>query len=265
MKALLTAISSPTIAVQAQSLELTVRTVFHIYRVARNAVNKNTAKATLRQILNIVFQRMEIWTQRRAAASTATPAANVAALNDVELQRLVASPAVEGVVSAAIAAAGPVPVPDVAPSIADVAPSVDVAAVEESPAGVEEPGVVVEPVAVEDPAPPPPPSETIVRHPFGDLMYDTVALALGFGVEVEIGAPPPATPAKQAAPVRTPATAPAAPAAAAAAVKAVVPSPGAFPSSSLDAVDLGGFPSHFHRDAFVIFRALCRRSMKVID
>ena len=59
IKALLTAITCPTCVVREQSLLLAVRAVYHIFLVSRNAVNKNTAKATLRQMLTYVFQRME--------------------------------------------------------------------------------------------------------------------------------------------------------------------------------------------------------------
>jgi hypothetical protein len=70
IKALLTAITCPTCVVREQSLLLAVRTVYHIFLVSRNAINKNTAKATLRQMLTYVFQRMEA---ASAAATAARP------------------------------------------------------------------------------------------------------------------------------------------------------------------------------------------------
>lgn len=36
-----------------------MRTAYNIYLVSRSEVNQTTAKATLTQMLNVVFQRME--------------------------------------------------------------------------------------------------------------------------------------------------------------------------------------------------------------
>jgi hypothetical protein len=36
-----------------------IRTIYNIYLVSRNQVNQSTAKATLTQMLNTIFQRME--------------------------------------------------------------------------------------------------------------------------------------------------------------------------------------------------------------
>jgi len=57
IKALLTAVTSATCKVHAQSLLLAVRACYHIFLTSRNMVNQTTAKATLTQMLNIVFQR----------------------------------------------------------------------------------------------------------------------------------------------------------------------------------------------------------------
>ena len=59
IKALLTAVTCTTCDVHGTSLLLAVRACYHIHLVSKNAVNKATAKATLTQMLNIVFQRME--------------------------------------------------------------------------------------------------------------------------------------------------------------------------------------------------------------
>ena len=59
LKALLTAVTSPTLAVHGQALLLVVRACYNIYLTSRSDVNQTTAKATLTQMLNVVFQRME--------------------------------------------------------------------------------------------------------------------------------------------------------------------------------------------------------------
>jgi len=59
IKALLTAVTSQTCEVHEGGLLVAVRSCYNIHLVTRNAVNKTTAKATLTQMLSIVFQRME--------------------------------------------------------------------------------------------------------------------------------------------------------------------------------------------------------------
>ncbi len=44
----------------AQALLLSVRTCYNIFLMSRSEVNQTTAKASLTQMLNIVFQRMEL-------------------------------------------------------------------------------------------------------------------------------------------------------------------------------------------------------------
>ncbi len=46
--------------VSVQALLLTVRTCYNIFLMSRSAVNQTTAKASLTQMLNCVFQRMEL-------------------------------------------------------------------------------------------------------------------------------------------------------------------------------------------------------------
>ncbi len=43
-----------------QALLLTVRTCYNIFLMSRSTVNQTTAKASLTQMLNCVFQRMEL-------------------------------------------------------------------------------------------------------------------------------------------------------------------------------------------------------------
>lgn len=44
---------------RAQALLLAVRTCYNIYLMSRSETNQTTAKASLTQMLNVVFQRME--------------------------------------------------------------------------------------------------------------------------------------------------------------------------------------------------------------
>ncbi|XP_031422600.1 brefeldin A-inhibited guanine nucleotide-exchange protein 2 isoform X2 [Clupea harengus] len=59
IKALLTAVTSPHIEIHEGSILLTVRTCYNIYLASRNLINQTTAKATLTQMLNVIFTRME--------------------------------------------------------------------------------------------------------------------------------------------------------------------------------------------------------------
>jgi brefeldin A-inhibited guanine nucleotide-exchange protein len=45
--------------VHGKSLRLTVKTCFNIHLVSKNVINQKTAKATLTQMLNTIFQKME--------------------------------------------------------------------------------------------------------------------------------------------------------------------------------------------------------------
>jgi brefeldin A-inhibited guanine nucleotide-exchange protein len=79
IKALLTAVTSPTFAVHETSLLTAMRTCYQIHLVSKSPINKMTAKATLTQMLNSVFQRMETYDEEKAAADAAKPAEAVAA------------------------------------------------------------------------------------------------------------------------------------------------------------------------------------------
>ncbi|MEQ2162160.1 Brefeldin A-inhibited guanine nucleotide-exchange protein 2, partial [Xenoophorus captivus] len=57
--ALLTAVTSPHIEIHEGTVLLTVRTCYNIYLASRNLINQTTAKATLTQMLNVIFTRME--------------------------------------------------------------------------------------------------------------------------------------------------------------------------------------------------------------
>jgi len=59
IKVLLTLIQSPNCAVHENSLMLVMRTIYHMYLTCNTADIKTSAKATLIQITNMTFQRME--------------------------------------------------------------------------------------------------------------------------------------------------------------------------------------------------------------
>ncbi|KAL0026445.1 hypothetical protein WJX79_010345 [Trebouxia sp. C0005] len=59
LKGLLTAVTSNAVHVHGQALLLAVRTCYNIFLLSRSEVNQTTAKASLTQMLNVVFQRME--------------------------------------------------------------------------------------------------------------------------------------------------------------------------------------------------------------
>ena len=59
IKALLTAVTSNKCEVHEGHLLKAVRIVYNIYLVSKTIVNQTTAKATLTQMLSLVFQRME--------------------------------------------------------------------------------------------------------------------------------------------------------------------------------------------------------------
>uniref|UniRef100_A0A8C5CIT8 SEC7 domain-containing protein n=1 Tax=Gadus morhua TaxID=8049 RepID=A0A8C5CIT8_GADMO len=59
IKALLTTVTSPHIEIHEGTVLLTVRTCYNIYLASRNLINQTTAKATLTQMLNVIFTRME--------------------------------------------------------------------------------------------------------------------------------------------------------------------------------------------------------------
>uniref|UniRef100_A0A8C4W561 SEC7 domain-containing protein n=1 Tax=Gopherus evgoodei TaxID=1825980 RepID=A0A8C4W561_9SAUR len=59
IKALLTAVTSPYIEIHEGTVLQTVRTCYNIYLASKNLINQTTAKATLTQMLNVIFTQME--------------------------------------------------------------------------------------------------------------------------------------------------------------------------------------------------------------
>eukprot|EP00798_Chlamydomonas_sp_ICE-L_P027640 gene27640-7278_t len=59
LKGLLTATTSSSFTIHGQALLLAVRTCYNIYLMSRSEVNQSIAKASLTQMLHVVFQRME--------------------------------------------------------------------------------------------------------------------------------------------------------------------------------------------------------------
>uniref|UniRef100_A0A1A7YY29 ADP-ribosylation factor guanine nucleotide-exchange factor 1(Brefeldin A-inhibited) n=1 Tax=Iconisemion striatum TaxID=60296 RepID=A0A1A7YY29_9TELE len=59
IKALLTAVTSQHIEIHEGTVLQAVRTCYNIYLASRNLINQTTAKATLTQMLNVIFTRME--------------------------------------------------------------------------------------------------------------------------------------------------------------------------------------------------------------
>ncbi|CAG2248125.1 ARFGEF [Mytilus edulis] len=58
--ALLTVVTSNTVEIHEGTVLQTVRTCYNIYLASKNLVNQTTAKATLTQMLNVIFSRMEL-------------------------------------------------------------------------------------------------------------------------------------------------------------------------------------------------------------
>ncbi|XP_041422402.1 brefeldin A-inhibited guanine nucleotide-exchange protein 1 isoform X1 [Xenopus laevis] len=59
IKALLTSVTSQQIEIHEGTVLQAVRTCYNIYLASKNLVNQTTAKATLTQMLNVIFARME--------------------------------------------------------------------------------------------------------------------------------------------------------------------------------------------------------------
>ena len=64
IKALLTSVSTTHIAVHETTLLYSVRTIYNIHLASKSLVNQTTARATLTQILSLVFSRMETAAQQ---------------------------------------------------------------------------------------------------------------------------------------------------------------------------------------------------------
>eukprot|EP00123_Amoebidium_parasiticum_P018333 comp24173_c0_seq4/m.44178 comp24173_c0_seq4/g.44178 ORF comp24173_c0_seq4/g.44178 comp24173_c0_seq4/m.44178 type:complete len:1844 (-) comp24173_c0_seq4:350-5881(-) len=59
LKCLLTAVTSPRCEVHETTLLNAVRTCYNIYLASKGPINQTTARATLNQMLNVIYQRME--------------------------------------------------------------------------------------------------------------------------------------------------------------------------------------------------------------
>jgi len=59
-QALLTVVTSQHVEVHEATILKAVKTCYNIYLASRNLVNQTTARATLTQMLNVIFTRMEI-------------------------------------------------------------------------------------------------------------------------------------------------------------------------------------------------------------
>ena len=59
VQALLTVVTATTCEIHEGTVLLAVRTCYNIYLASKNLINQTTAKATLTQMLNVIFSRME--------------------------------------------------------------------------------------------------------------------------------------------------------------------------------------------------------------
>uniref|UniRef100_A0A8C5D398 ARF guanine nucleotide exchange factor 1 n=1 Tax=Gadus morhua TaxID=8049 RepID=A0A8C5D398_GADMO len=73
IKALLTAVTSQHIEIHEGTVLQAVRTCYNIYLASKNLINQTTAKATLTQMLNVIFARME---NQAVAQLTVSPPAS---------------------------------------------------------------------------------------------------------------------------------------------------------------------------------------------
>ena len=69
LSALLASVTSCSDYIHGKTLRLIVRTCFNIHLVSRNIINQKTANATLSQMLNSVFMKMEESAKHTAATS----------------------------------------------------------------------------------------------------------------------------------------------------------------------------------------------------
>jgi len=194
MKALLECVISNNTEVHQASLLQAVRACYNIHLVSRNPVNKTTARATLTQMLSIVFQRMEsLDLKAREEAQLA--------LQSMEQN---------------ISKFGPIGGLSLSPGKGVVLSGINV----NNPAGLSPVKRLHQKIPV--------------QLPCGENLYPSVYVKLGF---VPQGSKP----------------------------ISLVPRGGAevddLPSSSLS-LDTPEFPSVLHKDAYLLFRALCRLSVK---
>ncbi|KAG3093438.1 hypothetical protein PI124_g16700 [Phytophthora idaei] len=72
LRVLLTAVTTPTCEVHEHALLRAVRACYHVHLVSKSVTNRTVAKATLQQIISIVFQRMETFDRRVEEETKAT-------------------------------------------------------------------------------------------------------------------------------------------------------------------------------------------------
>ena len=218
IKALLTAVTSPSTAVHGNSLLEAVRACYHIFLVSNNVVNRTTARASLQQMLDFVFRQMQAVDSQLAEA-------------EAKRVQATASP----------------PRPPASASLP--VDGDDTAAAEEGHSASEEASASPDaPSASASASPSASPSASVAGTACSGTMYASVASQLGFAAE---GTASGGAAAGAGAGAGAGTDAGAAPAAAA------PPQVPATPSSSSKA-----FRSPVHRDAFLLFRALYRLSMK---
>eukprot|EP00775_Hariotina_reticulata_P008270 gene8270-8458_t len=106
LRGLLTATTSLTFTLHGQALLLAVRTCYNIHLMTRSEVNQTTAKATLTQMLNVVFQRMEAGSVKIVVKPivVADMLANASRSSGAELSSV--TTAVQGFLNNVVAAAG---------------------------------------------------------------------------------------------------------------------------------------------------------------
>ncbi|KAI1295380.1 Brefeldin A-inhibited guanine nucleotide-exchange protein 1 [Halotydeus destructor] len=85
IKALLTLVTSQQCQVHEASILLSVRTCYNIYLGSKNLVNQTTAKATLTQMLNVIFSRMEAYyaVQQQHIDNDANASDNASDVHDI--------------------------------------------------------------------------------------------------------------------------------------------------------------------------------------
>lgn len=59
LQALLTIVTASSCEIHEGTVLLAVRTCYNIYLASKNLINQTTAKATLTQMLSVIFARME--------------------------------------------------------------------------------------------------------------------------------------------------------------------------------------------------------------
>ncbi len=277
IKALVTAISSNLCQVHGESLLFAVRACYNIYLVSKYHVNKTTAKAGLTQMMNIVFQRMEA-AEQRMVTSGAPAAVALATAPHAPDAAAGAGGGAGTVVTAAVASpssaigrrdGGGFDGGSTSTSPAEELPNPDAAAgamatpvVDRSLNGSAHARRSSDVAAAERHTDTPPQVDDGEDEVEGERPRDVSAHP-----PAPAPAPAPAPPGAAAAATPTPVPASAA-APLSVSVSAAGPTAAGTPMSPRTADDADGaggsasFRSPAHRDAFLLFRALCNLSMK---